>query len=141
VTGLVVIENDCQTMNSLNIARPWSGAARSSGLRDRALGRVAAVDILDPGQQRSFRQATCSTRTLGALEAAAVDRSGARRAHLQRASASAPSAMGATSHCGGNQSAKRSASSPRSRSAAGTQLTMRTFHIGGAASRAAVASA
>ena len=72
---LVVIENDCATMNGLNMRALVEGGEVIESLRDRALGRVAAVDILDPETQQTIVPAgeMLDEDTLDALEAAAVD--------------------------------------------------------------------
>ena len=66
---LVVIEDDCATMNGMNMRALVEGGEVIESLRDRVLGRVAAVDILDPETQ----------------EVAARGGRDARRGHARRA--------------------------------------------------------
>ena len=142
---LVVIENDCATMNGLNMRALVEGGEVIESLRDRALGRVAAVDILDPETQQTIVPAgeMLDEDTLDALEAAAVDEVKVRTA------LTCGTRFGICAKCYGrdlgrgglvNVGEAIGVIAAQSIGEPGTQLTMRTFHIGGAASRAAVAS-
>jgi DNA-directed RNA polymerase subunit beta' len=142
---LVVIENDCQTMNGLNMRALVEGGEVIESLRDRALGRVAAIDILDPETQQTIVPAgeMLDEDTLDALEAAAVDEVKVRTA------LTCGTRFGICAKCYGrdlgrgglvNVGEAIGVIAAQSIGEPGTQLTMRTFHIGGAASRAAVAS-
>jgi DNA-directed RNA polymerase subunit beta' len=51
---LVVIEEDCATMNGMNMRALVEGGEVIESLRDRALGRVAAIDIPDPETQQTI---------------------------------------------------------------------------------------
>ena len=115
-------------------------------LRERILGRVAATDVFNTenqevvargrhaprrGRGRAHRGRSASTRSRCA-----------RRSPATPATASAPSATAATwaaARCV-NVGEAVGVIAAQSIGEPGTQLTMRTFHIGGAASRAAVAS-
>ena len=114
-------------------------------LRDRALGRVAAIDILDPETQQTIVPAgeMLDEDMLDALEAAAVDEVKVRTA------LTCGTRFGICAKCYGrdlgrgglvNVGEAIGVIAAQSIGEPGTQLTMRTFHIGGAASRAAVAS-
>ena len=142
---LVVIENDCQTMNGLNIRALVEGGEVIESLRDRALGRVAATDILDPETQQTIVPAgeMLDEDMLDALETAAVDEVKVRTA------LTCGTRFGICAKCYGrdlgrgglvNVGEAIGVIAAQSIGEPGTQLTMRTFHIGGAASRAAVAS-
>jgi len=142
---LVVIEQDCATMNGLNMRALVEGGEVIESLRDRALGRVAAVDILDPETQQTIVPAgdMLDEDTLDALEAAAVDEVKVRTA------LTCGTRFGICAKCYGrdlgrgglvNVGEAIGVIAAQSIGEPGTQLTMRTFHIGGAASRAAVAS-
>src|SRR5678809_1494361 len=142
---LVVIENYCQTMNGLNMRALVEGGEVIESLRDRALGRVAAVDILDPETQLAIVAAgeMLDEDTLDALEAAAVDEVKVRTA------LTCGTRFGICAKCYGrdlgrgglvNVGEAIGVIAAQSIGEPGTQLTMRTFHIGGAASRAAIAS-
>ena len=67
---LVVIEDDCATMNGMNMRALVEGGEVIESLRDRVLGRVAAIDVL-------------ASRDAGS---AARRRRDARRGHARRAS-------------------------------------------------------
>ena len=43
-----MIEDDCATMNGMNMRALVEGGEVIESLRDRVLGRVAAIDILHP---------------------------------------------------------------------------------------------
>jgi DNA-directed RNA polymerase subunit beta' len=54
---LVVIEEDCATMNGLNMRALVEGGEVIESLRDRILGRVAAVDVVGPETQEVLLRA------------------------------------------------------------------------------------
>jgi DNA-directed RNA polymerase subunit beta' len=61
---LVVIEDDCATMNGMNMRALVEGGEVIESLRDRILGRVAAIDILIRRRRKCCSPAArCSTRT------------------------------------------------------------------------------
>jgi len=144
---LVVTEDDCGTGNGVAMRALVEGGEVIEALRDRILGRVAAVDILHPETQETLFAAGCL------LDEDAVDRieqTGDRRGQGTHAAvvryALRHSAPGATAAIWGAGSLVNSGEAvgviaAQSIGEPGTQLTMRTFHIGGAASRAAVQSA
>jgi DNA-directed RNA polymerase subunit beta' len=114
-------------------------------LRDRVLGRVTAIDILHPETQETILPAgqMLDEENLDTLEAAAVDELKVRTA------LTCGTRYGICSKCYGrdlgrgglvNVGEAIGVIAAQSIGEPGTQLTMRTFHIGGAASRAAVAS-
>ena len=132
-------------MNGMNMRALVEGGEVIESLRDRALGRVAAVDILDPETQQTIVSAgeMLDEDTLDALEAAAVDEVKVRTA------LTCATRFGICAKCYGrdlgrgglvNVGEAIGVIAAQSIGEPGTQLTMRTFHIGGAASRAAVAS-
>jgi len=142
---LVVIEEDCATMNGMNMRALVEGGEVIESLRDRALGRVAAIEVLDPETQRTIVPAgeMLDEDALDALEAAAIDEVKVRTA------LTCGTRFGICAKCYGrdlgrgglvNVGEAVGVIAAQSIGEPGTQLTMRTFHIGGAASRAAVAS-
>src|SRR6187399_477124 len=142
---LVVIEDDCGTQNGMNMRALVEGGEVIESLRDRALGRVAATDIVDPETQQTIVPAgeMLDEDTLDALEAAAVDEVKVRTA------LTCGTRFGICAKCYGrdlgrgglvNVGEAIGVIAAQSIGEPGTQLTMRTFHIGGAASRAAIAS-
>ena len=142
---LVVIEDDCATMNGMNMRALVEGGEVIESLRDRVLGRVAAIDILHPETQETLLAAgeMLDEDVLDAFEAAAVDEVKVRTA------LTCGTRFGICAKCYGrdlgrgglvNMGEAIGVIAAQSIGEPGTQLTMRTFHIGGAASRAAVAS-
>jgi DNA-directed RNA polymerase subunit beta' len=114
-------------------------------LRDRILGRVAAEDVLHPETREVLVKAAqmLDEDTMDELEAAGVDEVKVRTA------LNCATRFGLCGKCYGrdlgrgglvNVGEAVGVIAAQSIGEPGTQLTMRTFHIGGAASRAAVAS-
>ena len=120
---VIITEDDCGTIDGIDDERRWSRAARSSSRSATASsGRVAREDILDPftgevivaGERRDRRGRRPQDR--GARARAGQD---PLRAHLRGAARRLPQCYGrdlARGHAG-RTSARRSASSPPSRSA------------------------
>lgn len=142
---LVVIENDCGTTNGFTMKSVLQGGDVIEALRDRILGRVAAVDVVDPSTGGTIIEA-------GALldEAAVdlIDNLGIDEVKV-RTAITCETRYGLCATCYGrdlgrgkevNSGEAVGVIAAQSIGEPGTQLTMRTFHIGGAASRAAAAS-
>jgi DNA-directed RNA polymerase subunit beta' len=142
---LVVTEEDCGTQNGMNRRALVEGGEVIESLRDRILGRVAAVEVLHPETQQVIVEAGAmlDEDTIDELEAAGVDEVKVRTA------LTCETRFGICAKCYGrdlgrgglvNTGEAIGVIAAQSIGEPGTQLTMRTFHIGGAASRAAVAS-
>ncbi|TMH77654.1 MAG: DNA-directed RNA polymerase subunit beta', partial [Betaproteobacteria bacterium] len=143
---LVVTEEDCGTANGVAMRALVEGGEVIEALRDRILGRVAAVDILNPDTQELLFAAG------SLLDEDAVDRIeqlGIDEVKV-RTPLSCDTRYGICAGCYGRDLGRGSlvnvgeavgVIAAQSIGEPGTQLTMRTFHIGGAASRAAVQSA
>jgi DNA-directed RNA polymerase subunit beta' len=142
---LVVTEQDCGTHDGSLMRAIVEGGEVIESLRDRILGRTAADDILHP-ENRSVL-ATAGTMLeedlIDELEAAGVDEIKVRTA------LTCETRFGICATCYGrdlgrggliNGGEAVGVIAAQSIGEPGTQLTMRTFHIGGAASRAAIAS-
>ena len=142
---LVVTEQDCGTHDGSVMRAIVEGGEVIESLRDRILGRTAADDILHP-ENRSVL-ATAGTMLdedlIDELEAAGVDEIKVRTA------LTCETRFGICATCYGrdlgrggliNGGEAVGVIAAQSIGEPGTQLTMRTFHIGGAASRAAIAS-
>ncbi|MEY4426940.1 MAG: DNA-directed polymerase subunit beta [Pseudomonadota bacterium] len=142
---LVVTEQDCGTHEGSLMRAIVEGGEVIESLRDRILGRTAADDILHP-ENRSVL-ATAGTMLeedlIDELEAAGVDEIKVRTA------LTCETRFGICATCYGrdlgrggliNGGEAVGVIAAQSIGEPGTQLTMRTFHIGGAASRAAIAS-
>ena len=142
---LVVIEQDCGTANGMVLKALVEGGEVIEPLRDRILGRVTALDVTHPETASILIEAG----TL--LDEAAVDaieQSGIDEVKV-RTPLSCETRYGLCAQCYGrdlgrgglvNVGEAVGVISAQSIGEPGTQLTMRTFHIGGAASRAAVVS-
>jgi len=142
---LVVTEDDCGTSEGSLMRAIVEGGEVIESLRDRILGRTAAEDVLHPETRAVL--ATAGTMLeedlIDELEAAGVDEVKVRTA------LTCATRFGLCAKCYGrdlgrgglvNNGEAVGVIAAQSIGEPGTQLTMRTFHIGGAASRAAVAS-
>jgi DNA-directed RNA polymerase subunit beta' len=142
---LVVTEIDCGTSNGLSMAPLVEGGDVVEALGERVLGRVLAQDIPKPGTEEVLiaKNTLLDEQLVRRLEHDGVDQM------LVRSPITCETRYGVCSSCYGRDLARgRSISigeavgviAAQSIGEPGTQLTMRTFHIGGAASRAAAAS-
>ncbi|MEJ5992274.1 DNA-directed RNA polymerase subunit beta' [Ramlibacter sp. PS3R-8] len=142
---LVVIEVDCGTVDGALMRAIVEGGEVIESLRDRILGRVAAEDVLHPETRAVMVPAATmlDEDLIDELEAAGVDEVKVRTA------LNCATRFGLCAKCYGrdlgrgglvNVGEAVGVIAAQSIGEPGTQLTMRTFHIGGAASRAAVAS-
>ncbi|ASM76574.1 DNA-directed RNA polymerase subunit beta [Vitreoscilla filiformis] len=142
---LVVVEDDCGTEHGFAMRALVEGGEVIESLRDRILGRVAAVEIVSPETQEVVFPAgtMLDEDKLDVLEAAGVDEV------KVRTPLTCETRYGLCAKCYGrdlgrggqvNTGEAVGVIAAQSIGEPGTQLTMRTFHIGGAASRAAVAS-
>jgi DNA-directed RNA polymerase subunit beta' len=142
---VVVTEQDCGTEEGLIIAAHIEGGDVVEPLRERVLGRVAAEDIIDIETGKVFVEngTLLDEQLVDMLEERNVDRVKVRSV------ISCQSRRGVCSQCYGRDLARGymvnigeavGVMAAQSIGEPGTQLTMRTFHIGGAASRATVAN-
>lgn len=142
---LVVTEDDCGTVEGSLMRAIVEGGEVIESLRDRILGRVAAEDVLHPETRATVIKAgvMLDEDAVDELEAAGVDEVKVRTA------LNCATRFGLCAKCYGrdlgrggmvNVGEAVGVIAAQSIGEPGTQLTMRTFHIGGAASRAAVAS-
>ncbi|WP_067648369.1 DNA-directed RNA polymerase subunit beta' [Dokdonella koreensis] len=140
---VVVTEPDCGTPNGLTMTPIVEGGDVVEPLRDRVLGRVAAEDVFAPGNDEDpiVERGTLLDETLvQRLEQAGV------QSILVRSPITCDARFGVCAMCYGRDLARGhlvnhgeavGVIAAQSIGEPGTQLTMRTFHIGGAASRAA----
>ncbi len=142
---LVVTQEDCGTGNGFATRALVEGGEVIESLRDRILGRVAAVDVLHPETQQPLlgAGAMLDEEALDAIENAGVDEV------KVRTPLTCETRFGICAKCYGrdlgrgglvNVGEAVGVIAAQSIGEPGTQLTMRTFHIGGAAQRAAVAN-
>lgn len=142
---LVVTEEDCGTANGSLMRAIVEGGEVIESLRDRILGRTAAEDVLHPETRKVLVPAGVMLEEdlIEEIEAAGVDEVKVRTA------LTCETRYGLCAKCYGrdlgrggliNLGEAVGVIAAQSIGEPGTQLTMRTFHIGGAASRAAIAS-
>ncbi len=142
---LVVTDEDCGTHDGQVMRAIVEGGEVIESLRERILGRSAADDVLHPETQEVVTKAgeMFDEDMIDALEAAGVDEVKVRTA------LTCETRFGLCAKCYGrdlgrgglvNVGEAVGVIAAQSIGEPGTQLTMRTFHIGGAASRAAIAS-
>jgi DNA-directed RNA polymerase subunit beta' len=139
---LVITEVDCKTENGVTLQPIVEGGDVVEPLSERVLGRVVAQDVLKPGSDDII----CSRNTLldeqlvEELEKNGIDRI------VVRSTITCETRHGVCASCYGRDLARGhlvnigeavGVIAAQSIGEPGTQLTMRTFHIGGAASRAA----
>ena len=139
---LVITEVDCGTENGVTMQPIVEGGDVVEPLSERVLGRMVAEDVFKPGTDEII----CPRNTL--LDEQLVEtmeQSGVDRMHV-RSTITCETRHGVCASCYGRDLARGQivnigeavgVIAAQSIGEPGTQLTMRTFHIGGAASRAA----
>ncbi|MBH1591358.1 DNA-directed RNA polymerase subunit beta' [Stenotrophomonas maltophilia] len=140
---VVITEVDCGTTEGLIMTPIVEGGDVVEPLKDRVLGRVVAEDVFLPGNDEDpivTRNTLLDEQWVAKLEDAGV------QSIKVRSTISCESAFGVCARCYGRDLARGhlvnigeavGVIAAPSIGEPGTQLTMRTFHIGGAASRAA----
>ncbi|OIN09634.1 DNA-directed RNA polymerase subunit beta' [Oceanisphaera psychrotolerans] len=140
---LVITTDDCGTREGLWMTPLIEGGDVVEPLRERVLGRVVAEDVIKPGTEDEImvaRNTLLDEKWCDELEENSVDRVKVRSV------ITCDNDHGVCAHCYGrdlarghlvNQGEAVGVIAAQSIGEPGTQLTMRTFHIGGAASRAA----
>ncbi|MCR4333236.1 MAG: DNA-directed RNA polymerase subunit beta' [Sulfuricaulis sp.] len=143
---LVVTEDDCGTTEGVAKSALVEGGEIVIALRDRILGRVVIGDIRDPGNEKKALIADGSLldeKAVALLEERNIDQV------LVRSPVTCHTRYGVCRKCYGrdlgrghlvNMGEAVGVIAAQSIGEPGTQLTMRTFHIGGAASRATAVS-
>ena len=142
---LVVTEHDCGTEKGIVMAPMVEGGDVVEALRDRVLGRVTSVDLCRPGTTDVIAPGgtLLDEKWVQILDDMGVDEV------LVRSPITCETRYGVCSQCYGRDLARGhlvnvgeavGVIAAQSIGEPGTQLTMRTFHIGGAASRAAAVS-
>ena len=142
---LVVTELDCGTQAGYIMRAIVEGGEVIESLRDRVLGRCTAEEVLHPESRAVLAQpgTLLDEDLIEEFEIAGVDEVKVRTA------LTCETRFGICAHCYGrdlgrggmiNGGEAVGVIAAQSIGEPGTQLTMRTFHIGGAASRAAIAS-
>ncbi|MBB4126848.1 DNA-directed RNA polymerase subunit beta' [Xanthomonas translucens] len=140
---VVITEPDCGTSDGLTMTPIVEGGDVVEPLKDRVLGRVVAEDVFLPGNDEDpivTRNTLLDEQWVAKLEEAGV------QTLKVRSTITCESSFGVCARCYGRDLARGhlvnigeavGVIAAQSIGEPGTQLTMRTFHIGGAASRAA----
>ncbi|MDG2288510.1 MAG: DNA-directed RNA polymerase subunit beta', partial [Woeseiaceae bacterium] len=139
---LVVTEVDCETRNGVSMAPIVEGGDIVEPLRERVLGRVLSEPVLIPGTDKVAYDAgtMLDEATVQHLDEMSIDYL------MVRSPITCQIRYGVCSQCYGRDLARGTrinigeavgVIAAQSIGEPGTQLTMRTFHIGGAASRSA----
>jgi DNA-directed RNA polymerase subunit beta' len=142
---LVVTEVDCGTTDGVAMKALVEGGEVVEALRERILGRVAAVDLEHPESGETIIEAgsLLDEEAVDTIESLGIDEV------KVRTPLTCATRYGLCAKCYGRDLGRGSlvnvgeavgVIAAQSIGEPGTQLTMRTFHIGGAASRTAVAS-
>ncbi len=142
---LVVTEIDCGTQSGIHKTALVEGGEVVVPLRERVLGRVVIGDVVDPADSSVIvpHNSLLDERKVRLLEERNIDQV------TVRSPVTCETRYGICAHCYGrdlgrghivNQGEAVGVIAAQSIGEPGTQLTMRTFHIGGAASRATAVS-
>ncbi len=142
---LVITENDCGTTNGRSMKALVEGGEVIEALRERILGRVVAADVVNPETGETLYEAgtLLNEDKVEQIESLGIDEV------RVRTPLTCDTRYGLCSKCYGrdlgrgglvNVGEAVGVIAAQSIGEPGTQLTMRTFHIGGAASRTVVAS-
>ncbi len=142
---LVITEDDCGTKNGFAVKALVEGGEVIEPLRERVLGRVTVDDLIDPETQETV---IFAGSLLEEDQVDLIDKLGIDEVKV-RTPLTCDTRYGLCAKCYGrdlgrgtmvNAGESVGVIAAQSIGEPGTQLTMRTFHVGGAASRAAVAS-
>ncbi len=134
----IVRMNDCGTENSITAEPAVNDGEVISSLAERVLGRTAAEDIMRPGTEEILVK---EGQIIDELLADAIDESGLQSARI-RSPLTCEAEDGVCAKCYGRDLARGTIVNigeavgiiaAQSIGEPGTQLTMRTFHIGGVA--------
>lgn len=138
----IIVEEDCGTTKGLTVRAVMDGGEVVSSLSERTLGRTTAEDVIDPAGGAVL---VPENTLIQEDEADLIERSGVEQFRI-RSVLTCESAVGVCGHCYGRDLARGTTVNigeavgviaAQSIGEPGTQLTMRTFHIGGAAQRGA----
>ena len=137
---VIVMEEDCGTLNGITVSAIIEGDEVVVSLKERIVGRVALDNIVDIITDRVFVEHGCEITEEKATE---IEKLGIEKIRI-RSVLTCESIRGVCTRCyGRNLATGRPVElgeavgiiAAQSIGEPGTQLTMRTFHIGGTASR------
>lgn len=139
-SDVIITEEDCGTLNGIEVSAIKQGQEELLPLKDRIFGRTVCDDIYLPGDSTKLLAKAGDTLTI--RQAEAIDDSGIESVKI-RSVLTCETRRGVCAKCYGiNLANGRSVSqgeavgiiAAQSIGEPGTQLTMRTFHLGGIAS-------
>ena len=139
---VVIAEHDCGTMDGIDVASLVEGGEIIESMKERILGRVALEDIRDPFSDEVIVK---GNEEIDEALAERIEDAGIEKVKI-RSVLSCKSRRGVCALCYGRDLARGrlvnvgeaiGIIAAQSIGEPGTQLTMRTFHIGGTASRRA----
>ena len=138
----IIVEVDCGSERGLTVRPVMDGGDIVSSLSERILGRTASEDVLDPVTNKVL---VPRNTLIEETEAEQIERAGVEVMKI-RSVLTCESQIGVCARCYGRDLARGTpvnigeavgVIAAQSIGEPGTQLTMRTFHIGGAAQRGA----
>ncbi len=138
----IIVEEDCGTERGLTVRAVMDGGEVVASLSERVLGRFTAEEVTDPASGEVLIPAN---RLIEEEPAEAIERAGVEQVKI-RSVLTCEAKVGVCGHCYGRDLARGTTVNigeavgviaAQSIGEPGTQLTMRTFHIGGAAQRGA----
>jgi DNA-directed RNA polymerase subunit beta' len=138
----IIVEVDCGTERGLTVRAVMDGGDIVSSLSERILGRTAAEDVMDPSTNTLL---IARNTLIEESEAERIERAGVESMKI-RSVLTCEAQVGVCGRCYGRDLARGTpvnmgeavgVIAAQSIGEPGTQLTMRTFHIGGAAQRGA----
>ncbi len=137
---VIILEDDCGTVNGIQVKPIYEGEDEVVRLSERIIGRISAEDITDPVSRKKIVKASTE---IDEVAAEAVNRLGVEKVKI-RSVLTCESRRGVCALCYGRNLATGTLVkigsavgiiAAQSIGEPGTQLTMRTFHIGGTASQ------
>ncbi len=138
----IIIEEDCGTERGLTVRAVMDGGEVVSSVAERVLGRTAAEDVLDPATGRLI---IAANELIEEIHAEQIERFAVEAIKI-RSVLTCDTKIAVCGKCYGRDLARGTpvnigeavgVIAAQSIGEPGTQLTMRTFHIGGAAQRGA----
>lgn len=138
----IIIDRDCETERGLTVRAVMDGGEVISSLSERILGRTLAADVVDPASGKVLYP---RNTLLEESESEAIEKAGVESVMI-RSVLTCDSQVGVCGYCYGRDLSRGTpvnigeavgVIAAQSIGEPGTQLTMRTFHIGGAAQRGA----
>jgi DNA-directed RNA polymerase subunit beta' len=138
----IILEEDCGTQNGLTVRAMIQGGEVITPLGEKILGRSAVEDIIDPRNAEAIVKAG---QLIGENDVITIEEAGIEEVRI-RSVLTCDTPRGTCATCYGRDLARGTrvnigeavgVIAAQSIGEPGTQLTMRTFHIGGAAQRGA----